>query len=190
MARWLRVWAPLIISVASIALGTASWLSGREQVAQAEKSYEQAREQYAVAKAQFQSSFKPLINFDSESSAPPFGMAIENRGAGPALIKSVTYWFDHTPYRNDWDAIAAAKFNYDHLNDYYLQVGDALGVNEKEWLVAMPKRYASVNKEEAGRFALFIAQDLAIEVEYCSLAGECMKRCSTPSFCTTINELP
>jgi len=190
MARWMLVWASLMISIASLALGIANWWNSREQIAQAEKSYEQARDQYSVAKAQFQSAFKPLINFDTEynSDTPPFGMAIENRGKGPALIKSITYWFNHTPYRNDSDVIAAAKLNYDHVSDYDLGVDDALGVDEKEWLVAMPKRYASVKKEEAGRFALFLARDLAIEVEYCSLAGECVRRCSTPSLCTVVDK--
>ena len=183
MARWMLVWAPLIFSIASLALGNANWRSSREQVAQAEKSYEQAKEQYSVAQAQFQSTLKPLINFDAESNTPPFGIAIENRGKGPALIRAITYWVDHTPYRNDSDAAAAAKLDYDHLSDYSLRADDALGVDEKEWLVAMPKRYASANKEEAGRFALFIAQDLSIEVEYCSLAGDCMTRCSDPGYC-------
>jgi hypothetical protein len=98
MARWLLVWASLILSFASLALGIANWWSGREQVVQAAKLYEQAKEQYAVAKAQFQSAFKPLINFDTQDDpyTHPFGVAIMNRGKAPALIKSVTYWFDHT----------------------------------------------------------------------------------------------
>ena len=141
-------------------------------------------EQNLVANAQFRSAFKPLINFDSESDTPPFGIAIQNRGKGPALIKSITYWFHHFQYSNDSDVISAAKLNYEHVSDYYLQADDTLGADEKEWLVAMPRRYASARKVEAGRFALFIAQGLAIEVEYCSLAGECMMRCSTPSLCT------
>jgi hypothetical protein len=186
MARWLLIWASLIISSASLVLGIANWLSGHEQIIQAAKSYEQAKEQSAVVKAQFQSAFRPLINFDTQydPDRQPFGVAIVNRGKGPALIKSVTYWFDHSPYRFAADAVKAAKLNYDHLDSP--DTDDALGAGEKEWLLVMPKRYASAKKAEPGDFALFIASDLAIEIEFCSLAGECMKKCSGPSLCTAV----
>lgn len=185
MARWLLVWASLISSVVSLALGLANWMNSHEQIVQSAKAYEQAQESYTVAKAQFQSAFKPLINFDTQDDpyTQPFGVAIVNRGKGPALIKSVTYWFEHTPYSDPADAIAAAKLNIDHLDSH--DGGDALGAGEKEWLLLMPKRYAA-SKKEAGDFALFIDADLAIEIEFCSLVGECMKKCSGPNLCTPV----
>lgn len=188
MARWILVWASLMISTASLVLGIANWWNSREQIAQAEKSFEQAKGQYSVAKARFESAFKPLINFDVQYDpyTQPFGIAAVNRGKGPALIKSVTYWFGHTPYSDPIDAVAAAKLNYDHF-DYY-DTDDALGAGESKWLLIMPRRYAGAKPGEAVDFAAFITADLAIEIEFCSLAGECRKKCSGPSLCTAVTK--
>jgi hypothetical protein len=194
MTRWLKQWGSLLIAALALCVSIGGWVHTSQQIGQAERLYEQAKDQYSLAKAQFQSSFKPLVDFDTEDDPEnlPFGIAIENRGKGPAIIQSTTFWFNHTAYKSDADAIAAAKMDPDHISDYLFESegpgqNDTLGTNEKEWLIYMPKRFAGV-KKEADQFVTFLDDEFAIEVEYCSLAGECMKRCSTPSLCGPVTK--
>src|SRR5215469_16115921 len=48
---------------------------------------------------------KPHVDFetDSDPDSPPIGIAITNAGPGPALIKSVTFYVDHTAFKTAED---------------------------------------------------------------------------------------
>jgi hypothetical protein len=134
---------------------------------------------------QIQAAYKPLVDFDTEDDPDsfPFGISIENRGTGPAIIKSITYYVDGKPFHDVDAAVDAAKLKADETEYYTFDPDDSLGVSEKELLLFRLKQFRK-DQKEAKRFANFLDDHLGIEVEFCSLTGECKKRCSTPGRCS------
>ena len=126
-------------------------------------------------------SLKPSVDFYTQDQVDikPVGLAIENHGPGPAIIKSVTYYVNREPVKDADEAMTYGKFNVDFNHGVELEEGDAVGVGEKDWIID----YRANEKKELDRFLDFLDQNLAAEIEYCSLAGECQKICSTRGRC-------
>ena len=186
------------VAVASGVVGLVSGLVGlyygfqqaqdsHAQLDQARRQYEQAQQQLDLAKAQFNAGFKPLITFDTEDDpdAPPFGIAIENSGLGPAIIKSVRYYVDGVQMKDSEAAFKQGHADDDSVNYFDFEPNDALAPGKKEWMVSLDKRGLR-NKKVSNALADLIDDHLGIEVEFCSLAGgDCATRCSNPGHCST-----
>lgn len=116
-------------------------------------------------------SMKPSVDFDTEDDpdTPPVGIEIRNAGPGPAVVKSLTYYVDREVSQR--------------LENFKFQPDDTLAVNENEWLVKHSKYHGKEDKHEVDKFADFIDQQVGVEVVYCSIAGECWKKCSTIDRC-------
>lgn len=176
---------PLVISGLAFLVSVGQLAFTWKQTTHAEQQLAQAQKQLDDARAQFKTSLKPLVGFDIEDDPDnfPFGIAIENRGTGPAVIKSVTYYVNRVPFTNIEDAVAAGHLKSSETNYIELEAEDGLGAGQKEWLLYRPKKFSS-DKAEAKRFADFLDNNFAIEISFCSLADECSKRCSTPGWCS------
>ena len=163
MRAVLRFWLPLVISLAAAAFSGLQWFETHQQGSR---------------------SVQPLVDFDTESDPDslPFGVAIENRGAGPAVIKSIAYFFDRQRISDLHELVVAARLNVDQMNKFEFDPDDTLGIGEKEWLLSRPKKYRG-EKKEAEKFADFLDDHLGIEVRFCSLAGECWTKCSSEGQC-------
>lgn len=159
--------------------------AAKEQLRQSDAQLQQSREQVKQAELQIRLSVRPLIVFDTEDDPDdfPFGLSIENRGAGPAIIKSIRYYVNRVSFTDIDSAVAAAHLNSDQTEYKTFDADDPLGAGEVEWLVYRLKRY-SKDHAEANRFADFLDYRLGVEVEYCSLLAECWKKCSTPGRCS------
>jgi len=154
------------------------------QVKDAEQHSTQAQAQLNDTQAQFKTSLRPLVTFDTENDpdGKSFGLAIANRGTGPAVIRSLTYYVDRVPFAVLKDAIAAGHVKSGETEYLTFDGGDVLGVGDREWLVFRRKKSGG-DKAEAERFEDFLANRFAVGVSYCSLAEECFTICSKPSRC-------
>jgi hypothetical protein len=130
-------------------------------------------------------SMKPSVNFDTEDDpdAPPVGIEIRNAGPGPAVIKSLTYYVDRKSVKDWTEAEDYGKLNPVQIKTFEFALDDTLTVNENEWLVKHSKYHGKEDKPEVDKFTDFIDQQVGVEVVYCSLAGECWKKCSTKDRC-------
>lgn len=157
----------------------------KEQLRQSDAQLQQSRDQVKQAQLQIQVSVRPLIAFDMEDDPDhfPFGLSIENRGTGPAVIKSIHYYVNRVPFADIDSAIQAGHLNADQTESLAFDADDPLGVGEVEWLVYRSKRF-SKSRHEANRFADFLDYNFAVEVKYCSLLGECWAKCSMPGRCS------
>jgi hypothetical protein len=132
-------------------------------------------------------SIKPSVDFyiGNDPDSPPIGIAITNAGPGPAVVKSVKFYVDRKLVQ---DAEEAGT-TYGHLSEaeldsYEFDPDDTLAINEKEWLINYRKpRNGKNNQKNLEKFADFIDQNLAVEVSFCSIMGDCWTKCSTKGRC-------
>jgi len=141
--------------------------------------------QWREARDQLVFTMKPSIDFDTEDSAesPPVGVAIMNGGPGPAIIKSITYYVDRKPVKDESEAIQFGKLDSKQTNYFQFDEGDTLAANGKEWLLQHQRR-GKEDQKELDKFSDFIDQNLGIEVRFCSILGECWTKCSTKGRCS------
>ncbi len=167
--RWVQ-WISLPLSIA--ALGIAAWQSWDTHVST-------------------KRALQPLLAFDLEDDPEqfPFGIMVENDGAGPAIIKSVTYYVDNLPIEDVDKVIAAAKLNSKQTDTQLFDRDDALGVGRNMWLLSRSKRNRA-DTTEANKFADFLGDHLDVKINYCSLAGDCFTKCSTPDHCSAAPAKP
>jgi len=140
--------------------------------------------QWHEAHNQLLLSMTPSINFYTEDDPdePPVGVAINNAGPGPAVIKSITYYVDRKPLRDVNEAIDYSKLNPDQIEYVELEENDTLAVTEKVWLLKYHKPRGGKVKQkekELDDFVDFIDQKLGIEVLFCSVTAPC---CTDRSF--------
>lgn len=130
---------------------------------------------------------KPSVDFyiGDDPDSPPVGIEVENAGPGPAIVKSVKFYVDRKPVQDAEDAGKTyAKLTTAELGYTDLEPDDALAVNEKQWLIEFrtPRSGRDVRKDME-RFADFIDQNLAVEITFCSIRGDCWTRCSAKDRC-------
>ena len=150
----------LIVSVLSAVFAGLSWMETREHD---------------------RASLSPSVYFDTEDDPKEklVGLGIVNDGAGPAVVKTVTYYVDRRPVRGVDEALAFGKLNADLLDTIELERDDSLGVGATVWLISRPNR----DKRELDRFIEFLDQHVAVQIEYCSLDGQCASKCSSMGAC-------
>jgi hypothetical protein len=128
-------------------------------------------------------ALQPLLVFDTEDDPEeaPFGLTVENDGAGPAIIKTVTYYVDKKPVASGDpdDVIKVAKLNSNETNYQEIEPNDAVGVGQHISLFFRGTRYKA-DGTEADRFADFLDDHLEVKIEYQSLSGESFIKCATP----------
>lgn len=115
------------------------------------------------------------------------GVAIQNSGTGPAIIKKVTYYVDGKPVPGSKDAVQIGKQNADKINYFDFDPDDTLGTGQKEWLIYRLKKFRK-DKPLGHDFADFIDDRLGILAEFCSLTGQCWPKCSTRGRCGDVSE--
>jgi hypothetical protein len=140
--------------------------------------------QWREAHNQLTSTMKPTIDFDTEDSIdkPPIGVAIENSGPGPAIIKSITYYVDRKLVKDVSEAVQYGKLDGKQTSYFDFDEDDTLGANHKEWLF-WHQRHGKEDQKELDKFVEFIDEHLGVQVRYCSVLGECWTKCSTKGRC-------
>jgi len=106
-------------------------------------------------------------------------LAITNSGPGIARIKSIVYYVDRKSVKDPDEALRYGKLNPDLNHGVEFEDDDSLAVGQTDWLID----YRTKNKEELDRFSQFLDEQLAAEVNYCSVDGECWKKCSYKGRC-------
>ncbi|HWK47047.1 MAG TPA: hypothetical protein VNT30_20160 [Stellaceae bacterium] len=139
--------------------------------------------QWIDARQQGNLSMKPLVNFyiqdDDTDPKAKVGLAIENNGPGPAIIKSVSYFVDRKPVKDADEALRYGKLNPDHDHGDQFDDDDALASGRIIWLID----YQTKDKKEMARFIDFLDEHLALEISYCSVKDECARKCSDKRRC-------
>src|SRR5216684_3009847 len=139
--------------------------------------------QWWESREQGKLSVKPLVNFyiqdDDADPKAKVGLAVENNGPGPAIIKSVNYFVDRKPVKNPEEALRYGKLNPDHDHGDEFEEDDALASGRTTWLID----YQTKDKKEMARFIEFLDEHLAAEISYCSIKDECTKKCSDKGRC-------
>jgi hypothetical protein len=133
-------------------------------------------------------TLKPHVDFDTEDEPdfPPVGIAIINEGPGPAVVKSLAFFVDGKRVKDLSEAEALGKISQDQVRYMEFEPYDVIPAGEKDWLVQYRKpRGGKANPKDAAHFADFIADHLAIEVKFCSVADEtaCWTKCSAKDRC-------
>jgi len=126
-------------------------------------------------------AMRPSVTFftGEEPDETTAGIKLMNDGPGIAVIKRLAFYVDKKPVK-DWNE----ALDYGHIDDngifyYEFEKDDTLSSNANHWIL-----YRSTKlKKGLDKFLDFIDQNLAIEVEFCSLDGQCRIRCSTPGRC-------
>lgn len=156
----LFTWAPLIVSLLAVIFTGLQWF----------EAHRQKRLQT-----------KPLVSFYIESDVRESkrGVAIENLGPGPAVIKSVRYFVDRRPIDAEEDVLKYGNLNSNLDNGIELAAGDAVGVGQRVWLID----YRTKSQKELDQLMEFLDSHLAVEVSYCSIDNECWKKCSSKGQC-------
>lgn len=142
--------------------------------------------QWYEAHQQLLLSMKPSVDFDTEDDpeSPPIGIAIRNEGPGPAIVQSLKYHVDRKQVKDLAEAATDGNISSDQIDSFEFDPDDTLAVGEKEWLVKYHKpRGGQANPKDADHFADFINQRLAIQVEFCSVMGDCWIKCSKKDQC-------
>jgi hypothetical protein len=123
---------------------------------------------------------KPLVAFyiESDANEPKKGLAIDNLGPGPAVIKSIRYFVDRQ-LLDEQEVLQHVKLNPDFDHGVVLDEGDVLGVGQRVWLID----YRTKNDKEIGRLADLFGSRLVVEVSYCSIGDECWRKCSPNGRC-------
>lgn len=140
--------------------------------------------QWSESRTQLILLMKPSVDFDIEDDPDeaPYGIAVTNAGPGPAVIKSVTYYFDRKPVKDSTDFIDTAKLKYGDTKNMDFDIGDTLAVNGKVWLLAHKKK-GKDDQKEIYRFIDVLDNNLGIKISFCSIEGTCWEKCSTKGFC-------
>lgn len=132
-------------------------------------------------------SIRPHVDFDTEDDTDilPVGIAIQNAGPGPAIIKSLTCYVDRKRVTDYKEALEYGKINEDIIDYFEFDPDDAIEVGGKYWLLRyMKPRHARVSQKDLDDFADFIDQHVAVEVSFCSAMGnECWTKCSIKDRC-------
>jgi hypothetical protein len=143
--------------------------------------------QWREAHNQWLFSVKPHVDFDTEDDpdVPPVGIAVNNAGPGPAIVKSVTYYVDRRPVKDYNQAVEYGKINAEIVGYFELEPGDTLAVGEKDWLLQYRKpRGGKVKQKDLDNFLEFIDQRVTIKVSFCTLTEDlCWEKCSTKGRC-------
>jgi hypothetical protein len=164
---WLT-WLPIVISLGAVSFTGMQWYDARNQLLL---------------------STRPHVDLDTEydPDEPPVGVAINNAGPGPALIKSVTFYVDRKSVHDaDEAGQIYAKLSVSELGSAELDPDDTLAVGERVWLIQYRKpRGGKINQKNLEKFADFVEQHLGVEVTYCSIIREdlCWTKCSTKDHC-------
>jgi hypothetical protein len=126
---------------------------------------------------------QPSLVFDMEDDPDeyPMGVMVENEGAGPAIIKTVTYYVRTAEITdgNPLSVINAGKLDAKRTKFHELKRGDVLRVGEQMWLFWRGEN-DKADPEEAARFASFIDDDLEVKIQYQSSSGDTFTQCRTP----------
>jgi hypothetical protein len=143
--------------------------------------------QWREAHKQWLFSVKPHVDFDTEDDpdTPPVGIAINNAGPGPAIIKAITYYVDRKQVKDYQEALDYGKVNTDVVNYIEFDPGDTLPVGEKDWLIRYQKPHGGKAKQkDLDNFVDFIDQHIAIKVSFCTITEDvCFEKCSTKGRC-------
>jgi hypothetical protein len=123
---------------------------------------------------------KPLVAFyiENDTNELKKGLAIDNLGPGPAVIKSIRYFVDRQPV-DEQEVLQHVKLNPDSDHGIALVEGDVLGVGQRVWLID----YRTKNGNEIGRLSDLLGSRLVAEVHYCSIGDECWRKCSPSGRC-------
>jgi hypothetical protein len=166
-------WCALAISLLSaIFAGLAAYFTGQQ--------WQEAHTQVLLA-------VKPSVDFfvASDPDDQPVGIAIENAGPGLAIVKSIIFYVDRKPVANAdevWKSYA--KLTESELEYTVVDPDDALAVGKETWLIQFRRQRAGKPAtKDIERFADFIDQNLAIEVRFCSIKGDCWTKCSDAGRC-------
>lgn len=177
-------WTPPVVAIAAAVFSSLQWLDAHRQLQQAQEALDQTKKQIALSQRQYEDSIRPLVMFDYEWDAEdsPMGLAIENRGTGPAILKSLTYYVDGRVVSGSEGAVDFARLEPSRIDYLDFDPDDPLGVGEKVWILRRAnhvKRDLQADKP----FSEFLQTRVAVLVEYCSLSGECHAKCSTGGMC-------
>jgi hypothetical protein len=128
----------------------------------------------------------PHVDFETEDDPdyPPMGLAIENEGPGPAVIKTLTLYVDRVAMKDTDEALEYGKINSDVVDYFTLDPGDTMALGEKDWLlryVKPPRK--KIKQKDIDDFAEFLDEHVTVYVEYCSVMGNCTSRCSINGRC-------
>ncbi len=150
----------LTIAVLSAVFSGLSWIDAREHN---------------------RASLSPSVYFeiDDDPKQKLVGIGIVNGGTGPAVIKSVTYYFDRRPVRDVDESLAFGKLNVDLVDTIEFEPDDSLSVGETVWLISRSTK----DKPGLSRFIEFLDQHVTVQIEYCSLDGHCASKCSHKRGC-------
>jgi hypothetical protein len=127
-------------------------------------------------------STRPLVDFVVEndpSDATWIGLAIKNNGPAPAVIKSITFYVDHTAVESLDGVAEVGKLDPRIIRSEGYKEGDSIGVGNTEWLFARSTK----NNTDLDRFVQFINNRLAAYITYCSINDECWDKCSAKGRC-------
>lgn len=106
----------------------------------------------------------PYLEPGMSSSRREF--TLNNKGVGPAIIRSVQVLADGKPQRNWSEVFAALGINYDHHIPYSTVNGVVISANDKVTQLLFP------TAEDFNLFAHEMPR-LDLEVCYCSSLGDC-----------------
>jgi hypothetical protein len=126
---------------------------------------------------------RPLVGFyiEDDINEPKKGLAIENHGTGPAVVKAVRYFVDGSLIDDSAKILRHGQLDPDQDFGFFLEEGDALGVGQRVWLID----YRTKNPKEMRRFVEFLGERINMEIEFCSIDSECWTRCSTKGACSS-----
>src|ERR1019366_587629 len=108
-----------------------------------------------------------------------------NAGPGPARKTSSAYYVDRKSVRDYKEALDYGKIHADIVTYIELELGDAIAVGEKVWLIKYLKpRSGKLKQKDLDDFAEFVDRRFAIELTFCSaMENECWTKCSTKDRC-------
>ena len=138
---------------------------------------------FSVHNFHLASSATISVETNTDTDEPPVGLQIDNDGPGGHPIKSLTYYVDKKPVDDIERAMDFGNLDSSLLQFYDIGSGEPLAPNEKQYLVKFSKPQDKRNQKELDRFTDFIDKHLAVEVEYCSLSGDCKTYCSENDWC-------
>jgi len=127
-------------------------------------------------------SVRPLIDFTYEVDGRErnVGLAMENVGLGPAVIRSITIYVDRKAVKDWYEAADYGNFKeHDLLKTFELDKDSVLKIGETMLLFGRDTR----NKMDLDRFIDFVDQRLAVSITFCSIDDECQTRCSIEGRC-------
>ena len=126
---------------------------------------------------------RPLVGFyiEDDIDESKKGLAIENHGTGPAVVKALRYFVDDNLIDDSAEILRHGQLDPDQDFGFYFEEGDALGVGQRVWLID----YRAKNPKEMRRFIEFLGDRIKVEIEFCSIDNECWRKCSTKGACSS-----